>query len=118
MNKLDFTESARVHMSPVPDTATLVVDLPKFDFCVHRAGEYEVGRAGKPADDRDALAVSRPCVDLSFRDETLGRRLARLQIDAQVLGRVQEGATLVVLSNKRSIDHCVQPENVRKKFSK
>ncbi len=116
MNKLDFMESARERMSQVPDTATFVVDLPQFDFCVHRAREYEVGRAGKPADDRDALAVPRPCVDLSFRDETLGRRLAWLQIDAQVLGRVQEGAALVVLSNKASIDHCVHPEKVRKKI--
>jgi len=111
MNRLDFMHLARVRMFTVPDTATLVVDLPQFDFCVHRAGEYEVGRAGKPADDRDALAVPRPCVDLPLRDETLGRRLARLQIDAQILGRVQEGAALVVLSNKGSINHCVHPES-------
>ena len=102
-------------------TASLVVHLPDLDLRVHGAGQQEVGRARKPADRRQTLAVACPCVDVFFRDKTpenictirrthrikwlsfvramyeLGGRLGRLQVDANILRNVQEGATLVVV---------------------
>ena len=104
---------------PVPDTAAFVVDLPQLDLGVHGSGQDEMGRAGEPPDDGDALAVARPGVDLSLGDEAFGRRLGGLEIDAKVLGRVEEGAALVVLQNTRTPKFNFSPiHRARKKSSK
>ncbi len=70
------------------DAAAVLVDLPDLDFAVHAAAEQQVGRLGEPADGRHALVVALPHVDLLLRDETLGRRRVRAQVDADVLRRV------------------------------
>ena len=73
-----------------PHTAPLVVHLPQLHLVVVAAGEEEVGGAGEPADDGHALVVSLPGVDLSLGDETFGWRVRRLEIDSNILGRMQK----------------------------
>ena len=49
---------------------------------------------GEPLHTRHALGVSLPRVNLSLGDEALVRRGVRLEVDADVLGNVEEGAAL------------------------
>ena len=73
-----------------PDAPSLPVNLPKFHLVVVAAGEEEVRRGWEPADDRDALVMTLPCVNLPLGDKTFYRWIFGLEIDTDISRRMEK----------------------------